>query len=61
MKEYIELTSHRLNNIVWNDNDSVNIITFYKDSNLSIIHREENKPAVMYSGWGFSYYTINKK
>jgi hypothetical protein len=58
MKEYITLTSHRPNNIVWNDD--LKIIIFYKDSNLSIIHREKDKPAVIYSGRSFSYHTIGK-
>jgi hypothetical protein len=56
MKEYIKLTCYR-----HLGNCDVHSIIFYKDSNLSIIHREKDKPAVIYSGLGYSYHTIGQK
>jgi hypothetical protein len=53
MKEYIVLEHYKLNDSIvlnyFKMNESTHrwIIAFYKDSKLKILHRENNKPAII--------------
>jgi hypothetical protein len=55
MKEYIRLGNYRVNksNHNW-------ILSFYKDPNRIIIHREKDKPARIWSDGLLQYYKNNK-
>ena len=56
MKEYIKLTSSR-----WMMNtDPFHYIVYYKDSGRMIKHRENNKPAIIWTDGSLGYYKNNK-
>ena len=57
MKEYITLINFTKMSLSGKTSDAI-VVNYYKDYDRTILHREKNKPAVIYSGRIFSYHTI---
>jgi hypothetical protein len=57
MKEYILLKSFKTN-IIAIDRETT-VIRYYKNKNYYILHREGDKPALIYSDGSFFYYKNN--
>jgi hypothetical protein len=59
MKEYITLINFTKMSLSGKTSDAI-VVNYYKDSDRTILHREKNKPAVIWSN-GDKYYWQNHK